>query len=111
MNRKKSEEEATDFYRVTLWDAMAEHAAQLDKGTRVVVIGRQEQRTFQDKDGQNRQSWEVTAYSFGPDLRWATAVVTRAASGGGQRQSPAQDEPWSTPGSSSGGWGDDSSPF
>lgn len=35
VNRKRGEVEETDFHRVTLWESLAENAAQLDKGTRV----------------------------------------------------------------------------
>ncbi len=100
VNRKRGEVEETDFHRVTLWEGLAEHAATLDKGTRVLVIGRLVQRPWETKDGEKRTSWEVTADSFGPDLRWATATVTRAQSGRGQNpaeqsQAPASqaDEP------------------
>ena len=76
VSRKRGETEETDFFRVKLWGSLAENAALLDKGTRVVLFGRMESREW-EKDGEKRTVWEVTADAFGPDLRWATAVVTK----------------------------------
>lgn len=78
-NVGKDDAKKTFFHRVTLWGELGEHAAQLDKGTSVIVIGRLEQREYQDREGNSRQSWEVIADAFGPDLRFATAQVTRAS--------------------------------
>jgi single-strand DNA-binding protein len=62
----------------------AEHAAQsLTKGSRVVVVGRLQQRTWTAEDGGARRAVEVVAEELGPSLRWATATpvrVTRSAS-------------------------------
>lgn len=85
-SRKRGDEEQTDFFRVILWESLAEHAAQLDKGTRVIVSGRMESREYETRDGEKRTVWEVTADAFGPDLRWATAVVTKT---GGRAASAA----------------------
>lgn len=71
----------TWFARCTLWGELAENAAaSLDKGMRVVAWGRLGQRDWEDKDGNKRSSVEVTVDSIGPDLRYATAVVSRVAS-------------------------------
>jgi single-strand DNA-binding protein len=106
-NIGKDDTKRTNYHRVTLWGELGEHAAQLDKGTSVIVIGRLEEREYTDREGQTRRTWEVIADSFGPDLRYATAVVTKA---GGQQQyataQPAADS-WTSPGT----FGDDSSPF
>ena len=57
----------------------AEHAAQsLSKGSRVVVVGRLQQRTWTAEDGSARSVVEVVAEELGPSLRWATATTTRA---------------------------------
>jgi len=109
------------FLRASVWREFAEHVAgSLTKGSRVVATGQLKQRSYQDREGQNRTSIELEIQEIGPSLRYATAQVTRAAasSGGGQsqqsnpgtwdtRQPPASaDEAWSTPGS----YGDDT-PF
>lgn len=95
VNRGKDDNKQTDFHRVTLWEGLAENAAQLAKGTSVVVIGRLESREYETREGQKRTAWEVTADAFGPDLRFQTAQVTRAASNRGG-QAPAQSEQWAT---------------
>lgn len=71
----------TWFARCTLWGEVAENAAAtISKGTRVIGFGRIEQRDWQDKDGQNRSSVEVTLDEIGPSLRYAVASVSRKAS-------------------------------
>lgn len=117
VNRGKDDNKQTDFYRVTLWESLAENAAHLDKGTSVLLIGRMESRDFEDKAGNKRTSWEVTADAFGPDLRFATAQVTRAASPqGGQagRTAPqaTNDAPWGASGAQNASWPTaDTTPF
>lgn len=90
-NTGRDDQKRTHFHDVTLWGELAEHAAQLDKGTSVIVLGRLEQEEFTDREGKTRRAWKVTADSFGPDLRFATAVVTRS----GDRQ-PANVGSWDT---------------
>lgn len=114
VNRGKDDNKQTDFHRVTLWEGLAENAAQLAKGTSVLVIGRLESREYETREGQKRTAWEITADAFGPDLRFQTAQVTRAASTG--RQQPAQQAEWDSrlPGDSeawSTGGGGDEQPF
>jgi single-strand DNA-binding protein len=67
------------FYRVVVWRAQAEHAAEsLAKGSRVVVVGRLQQRSWQADDGTTRSLVEVVADELGPSLGWATATTTKA---------------------------------
>jgi len=69
----------SSYFRVNVWRDQAEHAAQsLSKGSRVVVVGRLQQRTWTAEDGSARSSVEVVAEELGPSLRWATATTTRA---------------------------------
>jgi len=119
------------FLRASVWRDFAEHVAgSLTKGMRVVATGRLRQRSYQDREGQNRTAIELEVDEIGPSLRYATAQVTRAASsggagggggnyGGGQQSRPQvqQEEPWATPGSAApdawsapGSYGDDT-PF
>jgi len=98
------------FLRASVWREFAEHVAgSLTKGSRVIATGRLKQRSYQDREGNNRTSIELEVDEIGPSLRYATAQVTRAASGGGggggQSRPQVADEPWSTPGSSSGNGG------
>ena len=121
------------FLRASVWRDFAEHVAgSLTKGMRVVATGRLKQRSYQDREGNNRTAIELEIDEIGPSLRYATAQVTRAASGGGgnfggggggsfgggqQARPQVQEEPWSTPGSAApdawaapGAYGDDT-PF
>ena len=74
------------FLRCSVWKEAAENVAEsLDKGMRVIVQGRLKARSYDDKDGNRRTSWELDVDEIGPALKFATAKVTRAQrSGGGQ---------------------------
>ena len=71
-------EQEASFYTVIVWRDQAEHAAEsLSKGSRVVVLGKLQQRTWTAEDGSARSTVEVVADELGPSLRWATATTTR----------------------------------
>jgi single-strand DNA-binding protein len=71
-------EREASFFTVIVWRDQAEHAAQsLSKGSRVVVVGRLQQRSWTAEDGSARSVTEVVAEELGPSLRWATATTTR----------------------------------
>jgi single-strand DNA-binding protein len=73
-------EQEPSFFTIVVWRDQAEHAAQsLSKGSRVVVVGRLQQRSWTAEDGSARSTVEVLAEELGPSLRWATATTTRAA--------------------------------
>jgi single-strand DNA-binding protein len=77
------------FFTVIVRRDQAEHAAEsLAKGSRIVVIGRLQQRAWTAEDGGARSTVEVVAEELGPSLRWATATTTRAPRS--QGQSPAR---------------------
>ena len=88
-NRQSNEwEEQTSFFNVVCWREMAENVTEsLGKGSRVVVTGRLEQRSWETPDGEKRSVVEIVADEIGPSLRWATAQVVRnerrAGDGGG----------------------------
>ena len=70
----------TTYYDVTAFGSLAENAAEsLTKGARVVVTGRGEVRTWTGDDGTEHKEKGILADAIGPDLRWATAQVTKAA--------------------------------
>jgi single-strand DNA-binding protein len=72
-------EQEASFFTVIVWRDQAEHAAQsLAKGSRVVVMGRLQQRSWSAEDGNARSVVEVVADELGPSLRWATARPERA---------------------------------
>jgi single-strand DNA-binding protein len=71
-------EQEASFFTVVVWRDQAEHAAQsLSKGSRVVVVGRLQQRSWTAEGGGARSTVEVVADELGPSLRWATATTTR----------------------------------
>lgn len=84
-NRQNNEwEEATSFFNVVCWREMAENvSSSLAKGSRVIVTGRLEQRSWQTQEGEKRSVVEVVADEIGPSLRWATAEIQR-----NERRSP-----------------------
>jgi single-strand DNA-binding protein len=78
-NRQTQEwEEAVSFFDIVCWREMAENAAEsLQRGTRIVVMGRLEQRSWETQEGEKRSKIEVIADEIGPSLRWATAEVKK----------------------------------
>jgi len=84
-NRQTNEwEERTSFFNVIAWGDMAENISDtLAKGTRVIVNGRLEQRSWETEQGEKRSVVEVVADEIGPSLRWATAEVKRSERRGG----------------------------
>ena len=78
-------EQEPSFFTVIVWRDQAEHAAEsLAKGSRVVVVGRLQQRTLTAEDGSARSMVEVVAEELGPSLRWATAATTTVTQRGGE---------------------------
>lgn len=72
------------FLRASVWREFAEHVAgSLSKGSRVIATGRLKQRSYETKEGEKRTAIELEVDEIGPSLRYATAQVTRAASGSG----------------------------
>jgi single-strand DNA-binding protein len=78
-NRQSQEwEEATSFFDVVCWRELADNVSEsLTKGSRVIVTGRLEQRSWETPDGDKRSKIEVVADEIGPSLRWATAEVRK----------------------------------
>ncbi|MFJ9799896.1 single-stranded DNA-binding protein [Streptomyces sp. NPDC101145] len=110
------------FLSCSVWRQMAEHVAEsLQRGTRVVVQGRLGQRSYEDREGVRRTVFELEVDEVGPSLRYATAVVTKAAASDGagrgaveaarrEQGAVSAGDPWSasTPGAragGAGGWG------
>jgi single-strand DNA-binding protein len=76
--KTKDREEETSYFDVVCFGDMAESAAQcLNKGTRVVVIGKMKQRRWETPEGDKRSKWDLSADAIGPDIRWATVTVQR----------------------------------
>ena len=84
----------TLFMRCSVWREAAENVAEsLQKGTAVIAQGRLESRSYETKEGEKRTVTELAVDEIGPNLRRATAQVTKNASkngGGYQQQSSGQ---------------------
>jgi single-strand DNA-binding protein len=78
-------EQEPSFLTAVVWRDQAEHAAQsLSKGSRVVVVGRLQQRSWLTEDGSTRSTVEVVAEELGPSLRWVTAMPARITKSDGK---------------------------
>ena len=114
-NQRSSQggEEKAHFFDVTCWRELAENVAEsISKGSRVVVYGRLDYRSWESEKGAKRSAVQIVADEVSPSIRWATAEVTKtdrradggfgggaaaapaAASGGGERaaSTPQTDE-------------------
>jgi single-strand DNA-binding protein len=84
-------QEDTSFFTGTVWREQAESAAEsLQKGARVIVTGRLEQRSWETDQGDKRSVVEIQIDEIGPSLRWATATVNKTARSGGDFTSPKE---------------------
>jgi len=71
-------QESTSFFGGTVWREQAEQVAEsLQKGMRIIVSGRLEQRSWETEQGDKRSVVEIQIDEVGPSLRWATATVNR----------------------------------
>jgi single-strand DNA-binding protein len=88
-------QEDTSFFGGTVWREQAESCAEsLEKGSRVIVTGRLEQRSWETPEGDKRSVVEISIDEIGPSLRWATASVTKTArQGGGDFQKSSNSPP------------------
>ena len=108
-NRQTQEwEEQVSFFDITCWAQLGQNVSDtLVKGSRAIVTGRLEQRSWETDQGEKRSKVEIIADEVGPSLRWATAEITRnersgpsdgGSSGGGSsrpipNQAPAGYDP------------------
>lgn len=107
---KRGEEWVSEasFFNATAWRYLAEDLGRVArKGMRVIVVGRLDQRSWEDNDGNKRSSVEIIADEVALALRGINTVERRtggaAASGGSPAASntPAavvdtgpEDDPW-----------------
>ncbi|KQB86966.1 single-stranded DNA-binding protein [Corynebacterium lowii] len=75
------------FLTCNVWRQAAENVAEtITKGMRVIVTGRLRQRSYQNREGENRTVYEIEVDEVGPSLRYASAQVNRnPREGGGNR--------------------------
>ena len=72
-------QEKVGFFECIMWGKDADAVAELTKGTRIIVVGKLEQRTWETDDGQKRSLIEVKADEV--------AVMVRAP-----KESPREDD-------------------
>ena len=76
--KNRDGEESVSFFDVTCWRSLAENVAEsITKGTRVVIYGRLDHRTWETQDGEKRSKIDIIADEVAPSLRWAAAEVSR----------------------------------
>jgi single-strand DNA-binding protein len=91
-------QEDTSFFTGTVWREQAEQIAEsLQKGARVIVTGRLEQRSWETQEGDKRSVVEIQIDEMGPSLRWATATVNKTQRSGGGDWSGGQQQAQSAP--------------
>lgn len=72
------------FLTCNVWRQAAENVAEsLQRGMRVVVMGRLHQRSYETREGEKRTVFEVEVDDVGPSLRNASAKVSRSNRSGG----------------------------
>lgn len=103
-------EEQTSFFNVVAWRQLAENAQNsITKGTRVMVTGRLEQRSWETDQGEKRSIVEIVADDIAASLRFATVDVHRVertgGDGGGRASGPRSGGGGSTGSSGSAGGG------
>ena len=86
------------FLDVNVWRQAGENVAEsLQRGMRVIVTGRLEQRSYETKQGEKRTVMEIEADEVGPSLRNASAKVTKASRERTESRpaaQPAGNDPW-----------------
>ncbi len=104
--RKQDGDDEVSFFDVTCFRDLAENVAEsVAKGTRVIIYGTLQQRSWETQDGDKRSKVEILADEVAPSLKWATAEIRKndrseggrsggSSSGGGRavpNQPPAYD--------------------
>jgi single-strand DNA-binding protein len=74
--------DAVAFFNVVTWDKTAGNCGQyLKKGSQVIINGRMDQNKYQDKNGQNRTSFFISANNV--------QFISGNSGGGQQQQQPS----------------------
>jgi len=79
----KKENRQTQWHRVVVWGDLAEAVADnFKKGDAIQVEGPYRSRKWTDKEGQGRESWELTAYQVSKPVYQRKQEQPTAAEGG-----------------------------
>jgi single-strand DNA-binding protein len=72
------EDAPPEFYRVNVWGQQASHVAEcFQRGDRIVAVGYFQDRTWENKEGEEVTTTEFTASDIGPSLLFKDAVIKR----------------------------------
>ncbi len=81
---------------LTTFKKVAENMAEsFKKGDLILVSGRLETQSYQTKEGESRQSYNVIADFVGSDITWDPAPHVKAERA--QRKQAPDEDPWATP--------------
>ncbi|HEX4018913.1 MAG TPA: single-stranded DNA-binding protein [Frankiaceae bacterium] len=83
----------TIFLEVSCWRRLAENAsATLERGDRVLIVGRLRQRSYEDQQGVRHTVMEMDADAIGPDLSRVAARLLRTERPEAAEQPAAQED-------------------
>lgn len=95
-NKQDEWEEQPSFFDVNAWGELADNVAQsLTKGSRVIISGRLEQQTWENKEGQKQSKVVLVADDIGVSLRKAQVQgIVKTGQPVLQKQAPKGDASW-----------------
>lgn len=75
-DQEGTKQEKTSFFNIVAWRGLAEDAARVvEKGIRLVITGRLEQRSWEGDDGKKNSIVELIADDIAPSVRGLESVV------------------------------------
>lgn len=95
-NKQDEWEEEVSFFDVNAWGELADNiAASLSKGSKVIVTGRLEQQSWENKEGQKQSKVVLVADDVGVSLRKAQVQgINKTGQAAQQKQAPKSDTSW-----------------
>lgn len=96
-NKQDEWEEEVSFFDVNAWGELADNvAASLSKGSRVIVSGRLEQQSWENKEGQKQSKVVLVADDIGVSLRKAQVqgINKTGQAAQQQKQAPKGNTSW-----------------
>ena len=96
-NKQDEWEEEASFFDVNAWGELADNvASSLSKGSRVIISGRLEQQSWENKEGQKQSKVVLVADDIGVSLRKAqvTGINKTGVQAQQQKQAPKNTTGW-----------------
>lgn len=95
-NKQDEWEEEVSFFDVNAWGELADNvAASLSKGSKVIITGRLEQQSWENKEGQKQSKVVLVADDIGVSLRKARIDgITKTGQAAQQKPAPKKSEGW-----------------